>query len=60
QGTGTALGLQCDLQGLWRSELGSNITLTVLDGTGTFLGSYHTDVAATNKQILVSPLQGTQ
>uniref|UniRef100_A0A8B9SW77 Avidin n=2 Tax=Anas platyrhynchos TaxID=8839 RepID=A0A8B9SW77_ANAPL len=51
-------GPQCDLQGLWRNELGSNMTLLALDMDGTFSGSYHTAVAATDKQILVSPLQG--
>ncbi|XP_075596215.1 avidin-like [Balearica regulorum gibbericeps] len=56
----TAAARKCDLQGLWRNELGSNMTLSALDTTGTFSGSYHTAVAATNKQILVSPLQGAQ
>lgn len=51
---------QCDLQGLWRNELGSSMTLLALDMAGTFLGSYHTTMEATNKQILVSPLQGAQ
>ncbi|KFP27147.1 Avidin, partial [Colius striatus] len=51
---------QCDLQGLWRNELGSNMTLSALDEAGTFSGSYHTAVAATNKQIVVSPLRGAQ
>ncbi|NWI58988.1 AVID protein, partial [Calyptomena viridis] len=51
---------QCDLQGLWRNELGSNMTLLALNTAGIFSGSYHTAVAATNKQILVSPLQGAQ
>uniref|UniRef100_A0A8C5U2E3 Avidin n=2 Tax=Meliphagoidea TaxID=1931080 RepID=A0A8C5U2E3_9PASS len=53
-------GSQCDLQGLWRNELGSNMTVLALNTAGTFSGSYHTAVAATNKQILVSPLQGAQ
>ncbi|NXL67072.1 AVID protein, partial [Chordeiles acutipennis] len=51
---------QCDLQGLWRNELGSNMTLSARDSAGSFSGSYHTAVTATNKQILVSPLQGAQ
>ncbi|NWW55512.1 AVID protein, partial [Ifrita kowaldi] len=51
---------QCDLQGLWRNELGSNMTILATNTAGTFSGSYHTAVAATNKQILVSPLQGVQ
>ncbi|XP_009333092.1 PREDICTED: avidin-like [Pygoscelis adeliae] len=55
-----AAARKCDLQGLWRNELGSNMTLSALDAAGTFSGSYHTAVAATNKQILVSPLQGAQ
>ncbi|NWH80551.1 AVID protein, partial [Piaya cayana] len=59
-GPGSAAARKCDLQGLWRNELGSNMTLSALDVSGTFLGSYHTAVAATNKKILVSPLQGTQ
>ncbi|XP_074022530.1 avidin-like [Numenius arquata] len=56
----TAATRKCDLQGLWRNELGSNMTLSAPDAAGTFSGSYHTAVAATNKQILVSPLQGAQ
>ncbi|NXS14232.1 AVID protein, partial [Neodrepanis coruscans] len=51
---------QCDLQGLWRNELGSNMTLMALNTAGIFSGFYHTAVAATNKQILVSSLHGTQ
>ncbi|KAJ7396993.1 Avidin [Pitangus sulphuratus] len=51
---------QCDLQGLWRNDLGSNMTLLALNTAGTFLGFYLTAVTATNKQILVSPLQGAQ
>uniref|UniRef100_A0A8B9G647 Avidin n=1 Tax=Amazona collaria TaxID=241587 RepID=A0A8B9G647_9PSIT len=58
QGSRTPPGPQCNLQGLWRNELGSNMTLLALDAAGTFSGSYHTAVAATNNQILVSPLQG--
>ncbi|NXM02388.1 AVID protein, partial [Tyrannus savana] len=49
----------CDLQGLWRNELGSNVTLLALNTAGTFLGFYHT-VTPTNKQILLSALQGAQ
>ncbi|NXD16870.1 AVID protein, partial [Nothocercus nigrocapillus] len=51
---------QCNLQGLWRNQLGSNMTLSALDAEGTFTGSYHTAVAATNKRILASPLRGAQ
>ncbi|NXV56280.1 AVID protein, partial [Molothrus ater] len=51
---------QCDLQGQWRNELGSNMTILAMNRAGTFSGSCHTAVAATNKQILVSALQGVQ
>ncbi|NXG61993.1 AVID protein, partial [Hemiprocne comata] len=51
---------QCNLHGFWRNELGSNMTLSTLDVAGMFSDSYHTAVAATNQQILVSPLQGAQ
>uniref|UniRef100_A0A8C7EDU7 Avidin n=1 Tax=Nothoprocta perdicaria TaxID=30464 RepID=A0A8C7EDU7_NOTPE len=46
--------------GLWKNQLGSNMTLSALDAEGTFTGSYHTAVADTNKRILVSPLRGAQ
>ncbi|NXE29966.1 AVID protein, partial [Ardeotis kori] len=59
-GPRAAAARKCDLQGLWRNELGSNMTLSALDAAGTFSGSYHTAVTATNKKILVSPLQGAQ
>ncbi|XP_075583007.1 avidin-like [Pelecanus crispus] len=59
-GPRAAAARKCDLQGLWRNELGSNMTLSALNAAGTFSGSYHTAVAVTNKQILVSPLQGAQ
>ncbi|NXB63415.1 AVID protein, partial [Struthidea cinerea] len=55
-----AASRKCHLQGLWRNELGSNMTIVATNTAGTFSGSYHTAVAATNKQILVSPLQGVQ
>ncbi|NWV50517.1 AVID protein, partial [Daphoenositta chrysoptera] len=51
---------QGHLQGLGRNELGSSMTILALNTAGTFSGSYHTAVAATNKQILVSPRQGAQ
>uniref|UniRef100_A0A8C3DZ51 Uncharacterized protein n=1 Tax=Corvus moneduloides TaxID=1196302 RepID=A0A8C3DZ51_CORMO len=35
------------------------MTILALNTAGTFSGSYHTVVAATNKQILVSPLHPT-
>ncbi|NWZ94381.1 AVID protein, partial [Nesospiza acunhae] len=47
-------------QGLWRNELGSNMTILATNRAGTFSGSCHAAVATTNKQILVSPLRGVQ
>ncbi|NWV91388.1 AVID protein, partial [Machaerirhynchus nigripectus] len=51
---------QGHLQGLRRNELGSNMTILAMNTAGTFSGFYHTVLAATNKQILESPLQGVQ
>ncbi|NWT63079.1 AVID protein, partial [Erythrocercus mccallii] len=51
---------QCHLKGLWKNELGSNMTILATNTAVTFSGSYHTAVAATSKQTLVSPLQGVQ
>eukprot|EP00076_Gallus_gallus_P014246 XP_015132977.1 avidin isoform X1 [Gallus gallus] len=59
-GLGPVASRKCELQGLWRNELGSNMTISALDVAGTFSGSYQTAVTATNKQILVSPLKGAQ
>lgn len=42
-------GPQCDLQGLWRNELGSDMTTLATNTAGTFSGSYHTAVAATQQ-----------
>ncbi|NXF25321.1 AVID protein, partial [Rhodinocichla rosea] len=50
---------QCDLQGQWRNELGSNMTILATNRAGTFPGSCHTAVAAASKQILVSPTEGS-
>lgn len=36
------------------------MTILATNTAGAFSGSYHTAVSATNKQILVSPLQGVQ
>ncbi|NXL54308.1 AVID protein, partial [Podilymbus podiceps] len=60
QGTSMTPGPQCNLQGLWRNELGSSMTFLALDMAGILLSFYRTTVVATNKQILVSPLQGAQ
>ncbi|NXI42738.1 AVID protein, partial [Galbula dea] len=59
QGTHMTLVPQCHLQGLWQNELGSSMTPLVFNVAGPFSGSYHTTVAATNKEIWLSPVQGT-
>ncbi|NXL14815.1 AVID protein, partial [Setophaga kirtlandii] len=51
--------LQCSLTGRWVNDLGSNMTITTVNGNGAFAGSYHTAVTATSNEIKVSPLQGS-
>lgn len=51
---------QCVLSGLWKNELGSNMTISAVNADGGFTGSYHTAVTATDKHIRVSPLKGSQ
>ncbi|XP_014730945.1 PREDICTED: avidin-like [Sturnus vulgaris] len=51
---------QCILTGQWKNDLGSNMTIKILNVNGDFSGIYHTAVAATTKKILPSPLQGSQ
>uniref|UniRef100_A0A674JUC5 Avidin n=1 Tax=Terrapene triunguis TaxID=2587831 RepID=A0A674JUC5_9SAUR len=51
---------QCVLSGLWRNELGSNMTISAVNAEGGFTGSYHTAVTVTDKRSLVSPLKGSQ
>ncbi|XP_065262168.1 avidin-like [Emys orbicularis] len=51
---------KCVLSGLWRNELGSNMTISAVNAEGGFTGSYHTAVTVTDKRILVSPLKGSQ
>ncbi|NXQ08782.1 AVID protein, partial [Vidua macroura] len=60
QATHITPGPQRDLQGLWSNQLVSNMTILDMNTAGTFSGSHQTAVAATNKQILVSPLRGLQ
>ncbi|KAM6229935.1 avidin-like [Porphyrio hochstetteri] len=51
---------KCVLTGRWINDLGSNMTISELNGKGEFSGSYHTAVTASNNEIKVSPLQGSQ
>ncbi|MBN3326462.1 AVID protein, partial [Atractosteus spatula] len=50
---------KCNLQGQWKNELGSNMTLSAPDTNGFFTGTYHTAVTA-NKTLVIkqSPLTG--
>uniref|UniRef100_A0A8C3IAZ0 Avidin n=1 Tax=Chrysemys picta bellii TaxID=8478 RepID=A0A8C3IAZ0_CHRPI len=56
----TSLPILCVLSGLWRNELGSNMTISAVNAEGGFTGSYHTAVTVTDKRILMSPLKGSQ
>ncbi|NWI17410.1 AVID protein, partial [Crypturellus soui] len=51
---------QCILTGNWINDLGSNMTIKAVNGRGEFSGTYHTAVTATNNEIKISPLQGSQ
>ncbi|XP_030048635.1 avidin [Microcaecilia unicolor] len=51
---------QCLLTGRWQNELGSNMTISQVDGKGFFTGVYMTQVSLTNRTIIESPLTGAQ
>ncbi|XP_063312843.1 avidin-like [Pelobates fuscus] len=51
---------QCSLDGRWKNDLGSNMTINPPSSNGTFNGTYMTAVSATNATILISPLIGFQ
>ncbi|XP_032530834.1 avidin-like [Chiroxiphia lanceolata] len=50
---------KCNLIGHWVNDLGSNMTISAVNGDGVFSGSYLTAVTATTNEIKVSPLQGS-
>ncbi|XP_051660389.1 avidin-like [Manacus candei] len=50
---------KCNLIGHWVNDLGSNMTISAVNGDGVFSGSYLTAVTVTTNEIKVSPLQGT-
>ncbi|NXB44521.1 AVID protein, partial [Leucopsar rothschildi] len=52
--------LQCILTGEWKNDLGSNMTIYDIKENGNFSGMYLTAVAATKREILASPLRGSQ
>ncbi|NXV09353.1 AVID protein, partial [Cettia cetti] len=51
---------KCSLTGAWVNDLGSNMTIKIVNANGDFTGIYCTAVSATTKKIKVSPLQGSQ
>ncbi|TFJ95970.1 phosphoenolpyruvate carboxykinase [Platysternon megacephalum] len=51
---------KCTLSGDWQNDLGSNMTIFAVNEAGQFSGLYLTAVSATEKQILVSPMNGSQ
>ncbi|CAM5152972.1 unnamed protein product [Natator depressus] len=57
---GVSSGRKCILTGAWQNELGSNMTISAVNGAGQFSGLYLTAVSAAEKPILESPLNGSQ
>ncbi|XP_068782157.1 avidin-like [Struthio camelus] len=53
-------GRKCVLSGSWRSDGGCRMVVSVLGEDGGFSGSYLPGAAASDPQILASPLQGSQ
>ncbi|XP_009081537.1 PREDICTED: avidin-like, partial [Acanthisitta chloris] len=49
----------CNLTGRWVNDLGSNMTISAVNGRGDFTGSYHTAVTSTTNKIQVSPMRGS-
>ncbi|NWQ83913.1 AVID protein, partial [Columbina picui] len=50
----------CLLSGSWRSDTGCRMVVSVLSKDGRFSGSYLPGSAASDPQILTSPLEGSQ
>ncbi|KFP22989.1 Avidin, partial [Egretta garzetta] len=51
---------QCLLSGSWRSDAGCRMVVSVLGKDGSFSGSYLPGPAASDSEILTSPLEGSQ
>ncbi|OCU02350.1 avidin [Xenopus laevis] len=49
---------QCNIQGQWRNNLGSNMTIQSVSDNGAFAGVYLTAVSSVNTEIVESPLTG--
>ncbi|XP_064260095.1 avidin-related protein 7-like isoform X1 [Passer domesticus] len=52
--------LQCKLTGKWKNDLGSNMTISEINGDGDFNGTYFTATSASPGPIKESPLVGSQ
>ncbi|NWV60627.1 AVID protein, partial [Malurus elegans] len=52
--------LQCILTGTWQNDLGSNMTIKIMDANGDFFGIYQTAVSATTRRIEDSAMLGSQ
>ncbi|XP_054666877.1 avidin-like [Grus americana] len=51
---------KCLLSGSWRSDTGCRMVVSILGEDGSFSGSYLPGSAASNPEILTSPLEGFQ
>ncbi|XP_064260096.1 avidin-related protein 7-like isoform X2 [Passer domesticus] len=51
---------QCKLTGKWKNDLGSNMTISEINGDGDFNGTYFTATSASPGPIKESPLVGSQ
>ncbi|NXA25688.1 AVID protein, partial [Ibidorhyncha struthersii] len=51
---------QCLLSGSWRSDTGCRMVVSILGEDGHFSGSYMPGPAASDSEILTSPLEGSQ
>ncbi|XP_065513015.1 avidin-like [Caloenas nicobarica] len=51
---------KCLLSGSWRSDTGCRMVVSILSKDGRFSGSYLPGSAASDPQILTSPLEGSQ
>ncbi|XP_073536433.1 avidin-like [Phyllobates terribilis] len=51
---------QCNLEGQWKNDEDSNMTISSVDSNGLFTGTYLTAVSTTNNTIVASALIGLQ
>ncbi|XP_053331271.1 avidin-like [Spea bombifrons] len=53
-------GTGCSVNGRWKNELGSNMTIFQVSNDGSFNGTYLTAVSDASQNIIQSPLVGWQ